>query len=162
MSENIEGNLLETHLHFAKKTNQRVWDLLERSERSRAEDEEMLLAAYASVYHWKIAGTAVHCQRGYWMISRVYLTLDREDGALEWAAKCQEITDNNYAEMEDFDLAFAKEGLARAYALAGDLIEAKKHYDLSVELGEKIKDPEDKLIFLNDLQDGNWFGFVPK
>jgi tetratricopeptide (TPR) repeat protein len=162
MSENNREKLEETHLQFAKNTNKRVWDLLEQPERSVTEDEEMLLAAYTSLYHWTKAGTTVHFQRGCWMLSRVYLTLNREDDALEWALKCQEISEKVPVEMEVFDLAFAQEGLARAYALTGDLVKVKKHYDLAVELGENIKDPEDKKIFLNDLQGGNWFGFVPE
>ena len=162
MSEKNSELHVDIHLQFAKNTNKRVWDLLEQSKRSRVEDEEMLLAAYASLYHWRKAGTAVHTQRGYWMLSRVYLSQNRADAALEWALKCQEITENFPAEMDDFDLAFSQEGLARAYALSGDPDFAKKHFVMAVELGEKIKDPEDKQIFLNDLQGGNWFGFVPE
>jgi hypothetical protein len=62
--------------------------------------------------------------------------------------------------MKDFDHAFAQEGLARAYAKAGDLEKAKKHYQLAAELGEEIRDTEDKKVFMGDFQGGDWFGLI--
>ena len=64
--------------------------------------------------------------------------------------------------MEDFDLAFTWEGLARAFALAGDLDQAREYYDLAVDPGKKIGDAEDRKIFMNDFQGGNWHKFSPK
>jgi len=157
MSEEKEGILKENHLQFAKSTNNRVWDLLEKNGRSPAEDQEMLLTAFASLYHWMKAGTAVNTQRGYWMLSRVHQALNLGEAALEWALKCQEITENKISEMKDFDLAFAREGLARAYALSGDLDKAQEHYDLAAELGKKIANSEDRQVFLNDFESGNWY-----
>lgn len=162
MSEDKKNPLKEEHLQFAKSTNNKVWSLLEKSVRSPAEDQEMLLTAYASLYHWMNAGTAVNTQRGYWMLSRVYQVLNQGETALEWALKCQEITENNLAEMEDFDLAFAREGLARAYALAGDLDRAKEQYDLAAELGTEIEDPEDQEVFMKDFKGGDWHQFSPE
>jgi tetratricopeptide (TPR) repeat protein len=117
----------------------------------------MLLAAFASLYHWKKAGTAVHEQRGSWMISRVLLTLGKKEGALEWAHRCQEISEKNLGEMEDFDLAYAQESLARAYALSGKQLEALIHWRKAKDLGNNIKDPEDKKIFMADFQGGIWY-----
>ena len=102
-------------------------------------------------------GTALNDQRGRWILSRVYIALGRSKDALEQAIKCQEITESNPDEMKDFDLAFAQEGLARAYAMAGDLEKAKKHHKRASELGDMIKDPEDKEIFITDLKGGDWF-----
>jgi tetratricopeptide (TPR) repeat protein len=153
-------NLKENHLLFAKRTNNRVWDLLEKDQRSPAEDLEMLLAAFASQYHWMNAGTAVNIQRAYWVLSRVHQALNQAEAALEWALKCQEVTENNLAEMKDFDHAYAQEGLARSFALTGDLDKAKGHYDLAAELGEKITDPEDRAIFKQDFEGGDWYKIV--
>ena len=161
MSDEKKDSLKEKHLQFAKSTNNRVWDLLEKADRSLADDQEMLLTVYASLYHWMNAGTAVNSQRGFWMLSRVYQVLNRGEDAMEWALRCQEITDNKPGEMKDFDLAFAQEGLARAYAMTGSLDRAKHHYNQAVVLGQKIKDPEDKKVFVNDLSSGDWFQFTP-
>jgi hypothetical protein len=59
--------------------------------------------------------------------------------------------------MKDFDLAYAQEGLARAYAMAGDLEVARNHHRRAVEAGKAIKDDEDREIFIGDLKAPPWF-----
>ncbi|NQS91289.1 MAG: hypothetical protein HQ574_02685 [Chloroflexi bacterium] len=73
------------------------------------------------------------------MLSRVYIALGKSE------------------EMEDFDLAFAQEGLARAYALTGKLGLAKIHLSKPTLLGKQIEDPEDRQIFEEDLNGGDWY-----
>ncbi|HDD61511.1 MAG TPA: hypothetical protein ENF22_03145 [Chloroflexi bacterium] len=162
MGDKKIDSLKEKHMQFAKSTNNRVWDLLEKAGRSDADDQEMLLTAYASLYHWMNAGTAVNTQRGFWMLSRVYQVLNQGEAALEWAIKCQEITENNLAEMIDFDLAFAREALARAYAMLNNLEKANENYSLAADLGKKIEDPEDQQIFLKNFDSGDWYHFSPE
>jgi len=162
MTEEKNETLKKKHLEFAKSTNNRVWDLLEKDERSPSDDEEMLLTAYTSLYHWMNAGTAVNTQRGYWMLSRVYQVLNQGEKALKWARKCQEITENSPADMNDFDLAFAREALARAFAQLGDLEKAQNQYNLALELGKKIEDQEDREIFMRDFKGGNWYHYSPR
>jgi hypothetical protein len=58
--------------------------------------------------------------------------------------------------MEDFDLAYAQEALARAFALAGDQDQALVHWRKAADLGDQIQDPEDRRIFQGDFQSGNW------
>ena len=160
MSDEKKYSLTEAHQQFAKNTNNRVWNLLEKSSRTEAEQEELLLAASASLFHWLQVGTAVHAQRGHWMLSRVNVVLGRKDDALDQALRCQAITESNPDEMEDFDLAFAQEALARAYALAGDLKKAGTHHQKAITFGEAIKDQEDQKIFLVDFQGDEWFGLT--
>ena len=80
--------------------------------------------------------------------------------ALSWALKCQAITEEYLSEMEDFDLAFAQEALARAFALAGNLERAQDHFETAGKLGYAIKDKEDQKIFQADLNSGNWYGIT--
>ena len=157
MGEDKKYTLDEAQLVFAKSSFNSIWPLLDKPDRTLDEDRDMLLAAFTSLYHWRVVGTAVQEQRGSWMIARVNQVLGRAEDALEWALRCYEITEANPAEMKDFDLAYAEEGLARAYALSGDDDKAQKHKQKAVELGDKIKDPEDKEIYLGDLQGGNWY-----
>ena len=63
MSEDERLTLEEAHLWFAKSLNGATWDLLGKPERSVSEDEEMVLAATASLYHWLQVGSGVHAQR---------------------------------------------------------------------------------------------------
>jgi hypothetical protein len=119
-----------------------VWRLLE----SREDDERMLHAAHASAFHW---GEAPECEpknraRSEWQVSRVYAVLGRAEPALRHAHRCLEICEANAENMEDWDLAFAYEALARAHDLAGDAEEARRWEQRAREPGEQIGDPEDR------------------
>jgi hypothetical protein len=160
MNEEKKYTLTEAHQHFARTANHQTWDLLDKTNRSPEEAEELLLAASTSLYHWLHVGTAVHAQRGHWMLSRVHVVLGRKQDAVNEALRCQAITESNPEEMKDFDLAFAQEALARAYALNGDLDKAKQHHQQATSLGDQIQDPEDKKIFFGDFQAGEWFSLT--
>ncbi len=60
--------------------------------------------------------------------------------------------------MQDYDLAFARETLARAYVLMGDQGKAQEYLKQAKKLGQAIKDKEDKDIFTVDLDSGDWYG----
>ena len=60
--------------------------------------------------------------------------------------------------MEDFDVAYSHECLARANGSAGNLDEARNQLRLADEAGQAIANEEDRRIFLDDLQAGDWFG----
>lgn len=158
MTEATQFTVAEVHLHFAKSINGRVWELLGKAGRSQAESEEMLYAAYASTYHWLYAGTLVHRQRGEWLISHVYVVLGNAQEAVRHAERCRALTEAHRAEMKDFDIAFAYEGLARAQALAGDQVEARRFLELAQRAGEAIANAEDRSIFTGDFKGGDWYG----
>jgi len=148
----------EAHHYFAKAINGRVWELLQKSNRSQAESDEMLHAAHACTYHWQFVGTAVHQQRGEWLISHVHVVLGHAKEALRHAEHCFELTESNKDLMEDFDLAYAFEGMARANAMIGDHKLAEEFYTLAQQAGNSIADVEDRSIFLGDFNDGSWYG----
>ena len=54
----------EAHRFFANQLNGQTWDLLDKTERTKEEDELMVYAAHASCRHWLEAGTGVNHQRG--------------------------------------------------------------------------------------------------
>ena len=158
MDESKTYTLDDAQLEFAKRTNGRVWQLLDKPDRTEAENEEMILAAHASLYHWLFAGAEAHRQRGEWMIARVYTALGEADQALKHARRCLELTEKHRDKMQDFDLAYAYEGLSRAFALNGNQEEAQKYLKMARSAGESISNQEDKEIFLGDLNSGNWYG----
>jgi hypothetical protein len=148
----------EAHRHFAASTNGKVWGLLEKADRSQAEDELMLYAAHASCYHWLQVGTGLHHQRAEWMIARVFSDLGMGDAALFHARRCQELTEQHAGLMEDFDRAYAFEAMARANAVAGNRADAEKNLKLAEEAGQAIADAESKNFFVGDLNSGDWHG----
>jgi len=150
--------LQEAELHFAKSINGRVWELLDKPDRTAPEDELMLDAAYASCYHWLQVGTGLEHQRGEWLIARVYTVFGMQEEALRHASRCLELTQRYAPLTQDFDKAFAFEAVARANALAGNHETAAKYRRLAAEAGDLIADAEDKSIFIGDFNGGNWFG----
>ena len=158
MTQSETYSLEEAHQHFARALNGQVWGLLQKPERARSEDELMVYAAHASGYHWLQVGTGLHHQRAEWLIAHVYTVLGLAGAALRHAARCLELT-NEFADlMQDFDWAYAYEGLARAHALAGNRKEALEYIQLAQESGEAIRDEQDKAIFLGDFGGGDWYG----
>ena len=144
------------HKHFAPRLNVECWNLLDKDDRTKAEDHRMLLAAFASCYHWLHAGSKVNQQRGEWLIARVYASLGEAENCLKHALRCMAWTDQADDEYLDFDFAYAHEMLARGYALTGNLEQARKYHALAVELGNKIAGEKDREIFLSDLAWGEW------
>lgn len=158
MDETKTYTLDEAHKVFAQSTNGRVWELLQKPNRSPTENDEMLHAAHACAYHWKFAGTAVHQQRGEWLISHVQVVLGHGNEALRHAQRCFVLTESNRALMHDFDIAYAFEGMARAQALLGDHKMAEEFLVLAQQAGSVIADEEDRSIFLSDFDGGEWYG----
>lgn len=157
MSENKD---LKMHEKFAKACFNKTWELLDKSDRTPEDDNEMIHTVHASRYHWGVLvanemGTALNLQRGEWQIARVYTVLERKEPALYHADICLKITQDN--SIGDFDLAFAHEALARASALAGNKEDYEKHLKLAKEAGEKIKDKGDREYFFEDLNAGKWY-----
>lgn len=158
MADEKRYTLEDSHLQFAKQANGRVWQLLNKQDRTPQEAEEMLHAAHASLFHWLQAGTGVNHQRGEWMISRVHAVLGNGPEALRHAKRCAELTEEHAGLMLDFDKAFFLEALARAQALLGNSEEAARHIDLAQQAGDAIADDEDRKIFLEDFKGGDWHG----
>ena len=156
--EDEKHSLKEAHLPLAKKLNGHVWELLDRQTRSPREDDLMVHAAHASCYHWLQAGTGVHHQRGEWMIARVYTVLGIPQPALHHAGQCLDLTEEFPELMEDFDHAFAWECAARANAAAGNTEEAIRYIGLAEAAGRDIADEEDRKIFIDEFNAGDWYG----
>ena len=147
-----KDTIKEYGIYFAKTANQQVWKLLQKRSRTKDENEFMIHAAHASNYHWLEVGTKVHNQRGHWLLSRVYTVTKDAPNALKHAKKCLELTQKNPKEMKDFDLAYAYEAVARANYLNRQSVYGNRYLDMARKAGEKIKNLEDKVQFLNDLK----------
>ncbi len=150
VSEQNAGVENEGHKQFAVDLFNLVWDLMDKPERTREEDDRMLHAAHASRFHWGEIGTPLEFERGEWQISRVYAILNRPEGAIFHAQRCLEICEANG--ISDFDLAFAYEALARAYAAAGDSEKSQHFVQLAKGAGEAIKDEDNREYFLGELR----------
>src|SRR5690606_15766514 len=75
------------HEHFSSGCFNRTWDLMEKPDRTELEDEEMLLAAHASLWHWMQRPDYAPEKRaiGHWQLSRVSCLTGRGEAALAHA-----------------------------------------------------------------------------
>jgi len=158
MNDSKAYTLEGAHQHFAKTLNGQVWELLQKPDRSKSENERMIYAAHASGFHWLEVGTGLHHQRAEWLIAHVYTELGLADSALRHASRCLELTNEFEDSMQDFDWAYAYEGVARANALAGNRDLASEYVQLAEKAGQAISGDEDRSIFLSDFNGGEWYG----
>jgi pentatricopeptide repeat protein len=149
MSNDESAITLEVHRQLGVDLFNFTWTLLDNANRTAEEDDMMIHAAHASAYHWRQVGEALNFARSDWQLSRVYAVLDRPEAALYHARHSLGICEAEG--IGDFDLAFAYEALARAYAVSGQVDEAKSYLKEAKEAGQEIKDKEDRKYFFDEL-----------
>ncbi len=140
----------DIHRKFAVDCFNGTWGLIDKTDRTPDEDARMIHMAHASRYHWGEIGTALNFARGDWQISRVYAILGEGQNALKYAQSCLHLCEENG--IGDFDLAFAFEAAARAFAVLGDQKMLDRHLDLAQKAGEAIAKGEDKEYFFSELE----------
>lgn len=137
--------------------NIQTWKLLDKKDRNEKDNARMINFANASIYHWRKSPKykPVNEQRGQWIISHVYAILGNGEEALIYAEETLRLTEKH--RFKDFDLAYAYESMARAYAASGNKIECENWWKKSRKAGNLISDNEDKKIFDGDLNSGPWY-----
>jgi DNA-binding transcriptional MerR regulator len=128
-----------------------TWTLLERTDRTPEQVDEMIHSAHASRYHWGEVPDreAVNLARGEWQCSRVYAVLGRAEPALWHARRCLEI--NEAAGNADWDIASAYEAMARAHMVAGDKAKLATWKAKAVAALDAIADADDREIVEGDI-----------
>ena len=149
MGEGEKGGGQDAHRKFAVDLFNLVWDLLDKEDRTQGENDRMLHAAHGSRFHWGEIGTPLEFERGEWQISRVYSVLNRPEAAIYHAQRCLGICQANG--IGDFDLAFAYEALARAYAIVGDADKSRGYIEMSEGAGAQIEDKGNREYFISEL-----------
>lgn len=156
MTEEKTYTISQAHYQFAVDFSNQTWEFLERKNRTKIEDVRMVDFAYASLAHWRSVGGAVRQQRGEWLVSRVHAVLGEGGPALKHAQLCYQLLEDNKSEMDDVDVAFAYEAIARAYAVNGDKRESLKFLEMAKRAGEEIKNEKDRTNFFLELNGGDW------
>jgi DNA-binding transcriptional MerR regulator len=151
MDTRAESLDAETHRRLGADYFNKTWTLMEKEPRSVEEDDEMIHCAHASAYHWLHVGTAANRARSEWQCSRMYTVLGRAEPALHHAQRCLEICESEPAALEDWDLPFAYEALARANAVAGNAAETARYVEQARALAAGIADDDDRALITADL-----------
>jgi hypothetical protein len=149
----------ECHKKMAAELFNHTWDLIDKGDkRTPDENDEMIHAAHASRYHWGVVVAAktpntgpTNLERGDWQISRVYALLKHPHAALYHAERCLSICEKH--KIGDFDIAFAYEAMARAYATLGSKsTEVKRYLTLAKKAAGNIAKADDEKYFLSELK----------
>jgi DNA-binding transcriptional MerR regulator len=144
----------ETHRRLGKELYNHTWSLIELTERTPEQADEMIASTHASAYHWsRGGGTLANAARSQWQIARVYSTLGRGEPALWHANRCVVLAEAAVAAgvADDWDLPSALETLARAQSVAGDAAAARATQARAREALAGIADPEDRELIEQDL-----------
>lgn len=158
IEEELKLTEYQAHEFFSAELNNRVWELLDKADRTDEENNKMIWAAYGSMYHWSVIGLPINIQRGEWLISHVWAVLGHSESALYHAERCWKLTEE--LNLDGFDRGYALEALARANACAGNIDEAKRYFAEAKAYASNITNPEDSTLFHSDLDTGPWFGII--
>ncbi len=138
------------HSDLAKALFNRSWTLLDTADRTRAQDDELIATAQASLWHWLQVGTELNRERGHWLIARCCAEVGRSAEALHHADVClQSCVDHDHGA---FDLAFAHEARARALIAAGRVDEAHEALDAAALEGAAIGNADDQQWLTDNLK----------
>ncbi|MBU6160634.1 MAG: hypothetical protein KGO50_05900 [Myxococcales bacterium] len=129
----------------------RAWDLLDRGERTPAEDEAMFLAACASLWHWNQRDdvTARHRSIGCWQISRVQAMLNRGADSMHWARRSLE--EAIAAGSDPFYTGYAHEAVARAAGILGKTELMRRHQTTARDMAAGVADEGLRKALQDDL-----------
>ncbi len=132
------------HRRFAYEANNAAWDLFELQNRTQADDERMVISAYASAYHWAAIGTDDHRALSYSTLAHVHGTLGHAEFAKAYAERVHAFF--NGRESDAWKRAFAATGMALAAEAAGDHTAHAKYYAEAKALQSALG-PADRKIF---------------
>jgi len=153
----------DMHRWFGVEFNNEVWQYLDGglSPASPEEDKDLALyTVYASARHWHECGTVANTARGEYMISRVATAIGLPDLALHHARRCLDLTQAHRDAMEDWDVPFAHEALARALAATGDVEGGRMHREAAVRLTAAVGGEGDREVLEGELAKQPWFGIA--
>jgi hypothetical protein len=140
---------LKAHQYFSADCFNRAWQLIEKPDRTRGEDEQMIGLTHSSLWHWtqREDCTKKNLSIGYWQLARIYTIVGRPVEAKHYAQLCLEHSQHE----EPFFLGYAYEALARAEKLAGNDAIASECRATAAHLAETVQDAEERKLLMDDL-----------
>ncbi len=149
MNKTPPFDMQDGHKYFAAYCFNRTWDYIEKESRTAEDNEAMLQACMASLWHWSQREDAVpknFCV-GYWQASRVFALLGRADYALTYARMSLEQSGG----LDSFFVAYSYEALARSEMAAGHKDKMNEYLATARTLRASVADVENKKLLEADL-----------
>jgi hypothetical protein len=140
------------HERFAAECFNAAWDLIETPSRSMDDDEQMLLRAMTSIWHWtqRPDCTQQNLAIGYWQVSRIHALLGRADEARRYGELSLAASSNE--DVAPFALAYAFEALARAEAVAGNADARDGYITRARAVVDMMSDADTAKMVVDDLE----------
>jgi hypothetical protein len=140
------------HKEMAKSYFNKVWELLEKENRSDEDNELMIHLCHSSFYHWTQTEdhTVENISIGYWQLSRVYAVLENGELAFSYGKRCMSVSVES--NLSPFYIGYAYEAVARAYYLLKKHSAGSEALQQAYTYAEKVNDDESKTWLINDLK----------
>lgn len=138
------------HRYFSAFCFNQAWTLIDKSDRTPAENEQMIQLAQASLWHWtqREDCTERNLSISYWQLSRIYVLVGEAENARKYAVQCRQVTPTD----DLFCLGYAYEASARAELLSNDAKTAESYLNKANEIASQIDKAEDRQLLLDDLK----------
>jgi tetratricopeptide (TPR) repeat protein len=140
------------HRYFSVECFNRAWDLIDKDDRSKDDDDEMLQLGMVSLWHWKQRPdcSEQNLSIGYWQVSRIFSLLEQGENALHYGQLCLQASQGD--SVPPFYLGYAYEALARAEKVSGNGEKADDYLQQARDLAKKIEDLEEMNLLMADLK----------
>ena len=151
MAEKIDFDHKAAHKYFSAHCYNQAWELIDKSDRTSEEDEQMLRLSLASHYHWtqREDFSSTKASIGFWQTSRIYSLLGQAENAKRYGQLCLEASQK--VNVPPFFLGYAYEALARAEAVTGNEQDVQNYLAQAKATAEKIQKADEKKMLLDDL-----------
>ena len=149
MSNNSEFDAVAAHRFFSAQCFNKAWDLIDKSDRTPVENQQMIQLNQASLWHWSQREdcTSRNLSVGYWQASRIHALLGDSEDARRYA----QLSLVNSEGEEPFYAGYAYEALARAEMVAGKADRMEEYLDEARKWAEAITDEKSRKLLVNDL-----------
>jgi len=149
MTDDPAIDLVAAHRHFSAWCFNRAWDLMEKADRTEADDRSMVALNQASIFHWSHRPdcTDKNLSIGYWQAARIQALLGNAAEAMRHARTCLDYS----TKLEPFYLGYAYEALARAAGLANDAVRAAEYLANAESLARQVSDEQSHRLLITDL-----------
>ncbi len=137
------------HRTFAPRAFNRTWTLLDETELTREQEEEMLASTFAQRHHWYEVGEPKNWAVADWQVSRVAAVLGYADLSRRFGERSLELATEHG--LGPFVTGFAHEAIARAAADVDDVETFTEHLEMAKAALPEIEDAEEREVLAADL-----------
>ncbi len=142
-------DIADWHRTLAQLAFNHAWELLDATDLTREEEEEMLAATFASRYHWYQVGTERNRAIADWQVSRVAVVLGYADLGRRFGERSLELAIEY--DLDPFVEGFAHEAIARAAAEVDDVETFTEHLELARAALAAVEDDGERDTLQADL-----------